>query len=478
MENLLDKANAYVQENASKIPQIFRPNSHLAAETGWMNDPNGFVFYKNEYHLFYQTNPYGDEWDTMHWGHAKSKDLVHWQYLPMALAPDRPYDERGCFSGSSIIKDNKIYLMYTGVSEHDGIVRQVQCLAISNDGVHFEKYEQNPVIAETNLPEGFDTVDFRDPKLIKHDNTYYAVLATKKQEGDRSHGAILIFSSIDLINWSQGKVLVEGSSDMGIIWECPDLIQDHDQVALIVSPMQMPSEGLAYKNINSSIYMTGKMNWDDLTFSIDDYHEIDAGLDFYAPQTCLNDKNEVIMTAWMQTWGRTNVQHELNLRWSGQMILPRKIVLSKHGLKQEIPSEVLEEANDNSEVITSRKEDSYLLESNNLISLKKENKKPLEISFGDDENHNLRVSIDQNRITLSRKDFGYRIHGEEKETIEERTLEVRDASALKILIDRSSIEVFIDGKTLSATYYVYPELKKCYVKNPTKSEFRIKLSQL
>ena len=93
-----------------------RPLFHLTPRAGWMNDPNGFCYHAGQYHMFYQYNPYSSHWDSMHWGHAVSSDLLHWEYLPAALAPDEIYDSNGCFSGSAVtLDDGRMLLMYTGV---------------------------------------------------------------------------------------------------------------------------------------------------------------------------------------------------------------------------------------------------------------------------------------------------------------------------------------------------------------------------
>ena len=126
-----------------------RQHYHLMPQCGWMNDPNGLIYFKGQYHVFYQTNPYSGFWDSMHWGHAVSKDLLHWEYLPLALAPSEVYDDfqkGGCFSGSAIEHDGKMYLFYTATANHGHGNVQTQCLAISEDGIHFEKYTGNPLI--------------------------------------------------------------------------------------------------------------------------------------------------------------------------------------------------------------------------------------------------------------------------------------------------------------------------------------------
>ena len=148
---MLREARKYEETAEKMIAACDRPAFHLSARTGWMNDPNGFSFYGGKYHLFYQYHPYDCLWGPMHWGHAVSEDLLHWTYLPAALAPDELYDRDGCFSGSALaLPDGRQLLMYTGVlreQQADGSIRetQTQCLA-AGDGTDYEKYEKNPVL--------------------------------------------------------------------------------------------------------------------------------------------------------------------------------------------------------------------------------------------------------------------------------------------------------------------------------------------
>ena len=127
----LEKARAYEAENEKKITPQMRPVFHLTPRVGWMNDPNSFSYYNGAYHMFYQYYPYRPFWGPMHWGHAVSKDLLHWNYLPAALAPDEPYENGGgCFSGSAIdLSDGRQLLVYTGVlseKQPDGTMHDVQ----------------------------------------------------------------------------------------------------------------------------------------------------------------------------------------------------------------------------------------------------------------------------------------------------------------------------------------------------------------
>ena len=123
------------------IPKEERPVFHMSSPTGWINDPNGFSVFQGQYHLFFQYHPFSKKWGPMHWGHCTSKDLIRWEYLPAAMAPDESYDEGGCYSGSAIEVDGEHVLIYTGVMDRyldDGFhyYRQVQCMA-KGDGVDY-----------------------------------------------------------------------------------------------------------------------------------------------------------------------------------------------------------------------------------------------------------------------------------------------------------------------------------------------------
>ncbi|MBQ9618772.1 MAG: glycoside hydrolase family 32 protein, partial [Oscillibacter sp.] len=130
MSQALRDARRYEEAREALIPREARPAFHLSARVGWLNDPNGFSWYKGQYHLFYQYHPYDSHWGPMHWGHAVSLDLLHWNYLPAAMAPDRPFDRDGCFSGTALsLPDGRHLLMYTGNAKEfteTGEVREVQ----------------------------------------------------------------------------------------------------------------------------------------------------------------------------------------------------------------------------------------------------------------------------------------------------------------------------------------------------------------
>ena len=137
MQNKIKQAEKEISKKKDDVQAgRMRQHYHFMPQTGWLNDPNGLIYYKGKYHFFYQYNPYYGFWDYMHWGHAMSEDLLHWEYLPLALAPSEVYDDYmrgGCFSGSAIEHEGKLWLMYTGVANHGNGNVQTQCIAYSED---------------------------------------------------------------------------------------------------------------------------------------------------------------------------------------------------------------------------------------------------------------------------------------------------------------------------------------------------------
>jgi len=318
-----ERALEQAVREASERPDPLKPKIHFSAPAQWLNDPNGFIYYKGEYHLFYQFHPYGNRWGPMHWGHAKSADLVHWEHLPIALAPSEPYDldERGgCFSGSAVDDDGVLSLLYTGTVIRDGVLCQTQNLATSRDGVIFEKYEGNPVIA-AYPDEG--SVNFRDPKVWKHDGTWYMVLGSGKDE----IGKALLYRSPDLRRWEYVGVLAESDGSLGYMWECPDFFPVGDRYALMFSPMGMGER--------KAIYLLGDMDYETGKFTWDRVGDTDVGFDYYAPQSLLDDKGRRIIIAWQNSWDWmpwfNGWAPPKVTQWCGSMSIPRVVEMDEQG---------------------------------------------------------------------------------------------------------------------------------------------------
>lgn len=330
------------------IPESDRPVVHLGSQIGWMNDPNGFSIYKGKYHLFYQYHPFSSVWGPMHWGHAVSDDLVHWEHLPAAIAPDERYDEAGCFSGSAIeLDDGRQLLIYTGHAKAglnpDGTpdFHQVQCIAFG-DGVNYQKYEGNPVIDSDQLPEGASVHDFRDPKIwLAEDGDFRCVLASL----DAKHsGQILQYRSADGISWELEHVLASNHGRYGIMWECPDTFVLNGKQVLLVSPQDMLPEGNEFMSGNGTLALIGRLDEQTGELVEEAIQAIDYGIDFYATQTLETPDGRRVMVAWMQNWDTTSVGG--GMPWFGQMTLPRELSV-RDGRLYQWPVREIEEARRN-----------------------------------------------------------------------------------------------------------------------------------
>lgn len=203
-----------------------RPKYHAIPPRAWTNEPHGLIHWGGKYHLFYQKNPNGPYWGHINWGHMTSPDLYQWTEMPVALSPGPGVDSEGCWSGSGIDFKGKLAILYTGGDGHRASI----CLAISEDGIHFEKYNGNPVIPEP--PQGHGFPEFRDPFVWREGETYYLIIGSAiKDKG----GTALLYRSDDLIHWEYRKPLLIGDRESsGVFWEMPVFVKLGNQHALIV----------------------------------------------------------------------------------------------------------------------------------------------------------------------------------------------------------------------------------------------------
>lgn len=456
MTDKLIKANEYENLHGQEILENDRPLFHVTGTVGWINDPNGFSVYNGEYHLFYQYHPYSTHWGPMHWGHVKSKDLVKWERLPVAMAPDTSYDDFGCFSGSAIeLADGSHMLMYTGVTlAKDGGVEkflQQQCVAIG-DGASYEKYENNPVISSDMLPDGADKYDFRDPKIFKRNGKYYVVTGNRAADGA---GQILLFESENGFEWNFKTVLDKSNNLFGKMWECPDFFELDDKDVLMFSPQEMRAVELEYNNGNNTAFIVGNLNA-DYKMQRDYTQKIDYGIDFYAPQSLKAPDGRRIMIAWMQNWDTTNAQND-GIKYFGEMTFPRELFFDGDRICQlpvkEIENYYGREVSYDSVNISGRQKlDGILGRTINLelsIDMAKSDFNLFIIKLAeDDTNHSSIVCSSNGVITIDRTYSGFT-----KDVLHSRSFKY-DMGAklnLRILMDRHSIELFVNGGRQAAT---------------------------
>ncbi|MCI1984577.1 MAG: glycoside hydrolase family 32 protein [Bifidobacteriaceae bacterium] len=322
MKAAIDRAQKYIDEHAPKVREAsMRQRYHFMGPCGWINDPNGLIYYKGQYHLFYQFNPYSAFWSQMYWGHAVSEDMLHWKQLPPALAPSESYDahpQGGCFSGSAIEKDGRLYLVYTGAANLGKGLEQTQNIAVSSDGIHFEKYEGNPVVT---APEGVAIDSFRDPKVWEHNGRYYFVCAAQRE----GRAQALLYRSDDLLHWEFFNVLLESRGEWGYMWECPDFFQLGDKWVFLCSPMGAGER--------TTVYFVGDFDYGTGKFTYTSTGEVDWGLDLYAPQTFLDHQGRRLMFGWANEWEWMRYWKDwgptFREGWCGSFSLPREISLGE-----------------------------------------------------------------------------------------------------------------------------------------------------
>ena len=464
----LEEARAYEEIFGAQIPPEERPLFHVTPTVGWLNDPNGFSVYRGEYHLFYQYYPYDIHWGPMHWGHMKSRDLIRWERLPAALAPDMEYDAGGVFSGSAAeLPDGRQLLMYTGVQGKDNTpeCRQTQCLAVG-DGLNYQKYEHNPVISADAIPEPCFAKDFRDPKIWRdpEEDCFFAVAGIRMQ--DKS-GAVALFSSKDGFHWQYVSILDRSRNQYGRMWECPDFFELDNKAVLIVSPQEMRAQGLTFHNGNDVICLMGNYARDSRTFTRESVSAVDYGLDFYAPQTLKTPDGRRILIGWMQAWENSHLCRD-NARWQGMFTLPRELSLKGERLIQK-PVKELENYRRNPVICR----EVPLAQHTRLpgisgrildlaIDVRPEREGALEsftIHFAQDDSHKTSIRYDVRRgtVCLDRTDSGFRYN-----IINRREAPVRDQGGrihFRILLDRFSAELFINHgeQVMSACIYTPQE---------------------
>jgi beta-fructofuranosidase len=316
----LEKAEKAVLQGKEKVKHAkLRQRWHFMPPTGWMNDPNGLIYFKGKYHIFYQFNPYAPVWGAMHWGHAVSDDLVYWEHLPIALAPSETYDNHergGCFSGSAVDHNGVLTLIYTGTTNYgDGFV-QSQCIATSKDGINFEKYAGNPVIPGSPAA---GSKDFRDPKVWKHDDTWYMVVGSCSD----GKGKALLYKSPDLRKWEYVNVLCESRGELGYMWECPDLFELDGKYVFMFSSMGLHDR--------KTVYLVGDMDYKTGKFHYSSVGEVDWGFDYYATQSLLDGKGRRIIVAWANAWDWMPWWKDFGPTyeegWCGSLSFPRQVEL-------------------------------------------------------------------------------------------------------------------------------------------------------
>lgn len=463
ISEMLRKARDYEAENRPRIASQL-PYYHITGGVGWINDPHGWAPYQGEYHLTFQYHPYTRQWGPMHWGHAKTKDFIKWEFLPCALAPDMDYDKDGCFTGAAVeMLDGRHLLMYTGVERTDigdGRLedRQRQCLAIG-DGLNYEKYEGNPVITGEHVPEGHSIVDFRDPKMWIEGDTYYAVAVNRGPDGS---GTILLYESKDGLNWKYNGTIARNNWRYGIMWECADFFRMDGKDLILHSAQDLQAEDLEFHAGNSTLIHIGHLDRENWEYHSESIRAAEYGLDFYAPQTLEAYDGRRIMIGWMQSWESSRELQE-NLDFMGQMTIPRELKIID-GRVCQLPVRELE--NYRGECVAYKGvqvQKETVLEGirgrciDMTLDIFFDPENPcdcFELKFAGDERFHSTITLRPQKgyILLDRTYSGFR---HDVVTTRKVPVDVGDKIKLRLLLDRYSAELFVNEGQQAASMVIY-----------------------
>lgn len=463
MSEMLKKAQEYEKKKEKEIAGEERPAFHLTPRVGWMNDPNGFSRYGEVYHMFYQYHPYDTNWGPMHWGHAVSRDLLKWEYLPVVMAPDQDYDRQGCFSGGAVENENGDHmLMYTGVSRENGQEVQTQCIAIG-DGVTYQKYEKNPVLTGADLPEGVSRVDFRDPRIWREaDGTYHCAVGNRPADGS---GQILLFQSPNGLDWKFEQVMIQNQNRYGKMWECPDIFSLDGYDVLLTSPQDMEAVEKEFVPGNGTLCVIGHLNGEHQLME-EAVQTVDYGIDFYAPQTVEASDGRRIMIGWMQNWDTCGVRNPES-GWFGQMSCPREIWIENGRLYQKPVKELAQYySNTVSYQNVMVEKEMHLngvcgrvLDLQIDISPADEEKgyEEFTLQFAKSEMHYSELRVDPKRslVTIDRTHSGVR-----RTVMHQRTCAIAENEGklkIRMILDRFSAEVFLNNGEQVMTMALYTE---------------------
>ena len=465
--------------------ELFRPLYHFTPAENWMNDPNGMVYYQGEYHLFYQYHPYSTIWGPMHWGHAVSNDMIHWQHLPIALSPD----EHGTIFSGSIVVDHDntsglgspskpaMVALFTYHNEErktaGGQDYQTQGLAYSLDkGRTWVKYQHNPVMQNPGI------VDFRDPKISWFAEQQKWVMVVT--QGDH----IGFYSSKNLIDWQFESIFGEGVGEHGGVWECPDLIrikiagtEQYKYVLLVSIVPSAPNGG------SGTQYFVGDFDGNDFVLDkqfsaqLNEHKSLwlDYGTDNYAGVTYANvpeSDGRVLFIGWMNNW--QYAQQVPTTAWRSAMTIPRELSLHKTQTGLTLHSQAIREIASisqakqqiNNVVLTETADISKLLgklpSSHKLhLQLNQQQTSKLQIRYHNQVDQSATITLDSKagKLSIDRSQSGLVDFQEKFSGVQYGPFSANLTSySIDIFYDKASLEVFINEGELVMTAQVFPTL--------------------
>lgn len=415
----------------------FRQKLHIEPKSGWINDPNGLSFFCGEYHVYFQYSPDSPLGDGRKcWGHLKSPDFINWRYTGIVLFPDIPEDKDGVYSGSGIVKDDTLYLFYTGnvkeEGEHDYVTsgRGANVILVATKNGH-DMSAKKILLRNTDYPADC-SCHVRDPKVWEENGRYHMVLGARTLQ---DKGCVLRYESDDLEHWVySGRY---SAADMGYMWECPDEFTLGGNRYLGISP-----QGLNHgKYIHQNVYSSGYFR---LVNGVPvDFREWDKGFDFYAPQTFNTPDGRKILIGWEGIGDIPYNNPTVGMGWQHCLTLPRELTVSENGDILQNPVRELEQLRKNA----------VMVNSGDTITAEL----PFELK-GDTEDEfsvvlegilKLEYSGGEAKLSFISEDAGC---GRDA-----RYAQLESCRDIRLIADTSSAEVYLNGGEIIFSTRMYPE---------------------
>lgn len=425
-----------------------RPVYHFLPPAYWMNDPNGPIYYYGWYHLFYQHNPYGEDWGYMHWGHTRSRDLVHWEHMPIGLAPSYEAGEEHVYSGCARVNgQGELLLFYTsvktGTREERNGNEQWAARPLDAELVTWEKHPSNPVLAlGTHGGPPFHK-EWRDPFIFTAEGRNFLVLGA---DTDTSN-LVALYEAVDdsLLRWRYCGPLVQEERIPGRFLECPNFVQLQAS-----QPGGKPKWILLTSPYNPVEYTTGEFDVETLTFTPEQHGILDAGHrkhpNFYATNLLTDADGDWVLLGWVRDF-------DLGHGWSGALALPRLLTVDDDGHPRQQPYPALQSLRgqhhsagafpvaDGSRVLSGIRGDA--LEIQVKLQLGTAAAAGLRVRSSDDGRAGFEIRWDGTTLTVA----GVAVP---LSAGSDRTLE------LQVFLDRSILEVFANGGRVAMTRVIYP----------------------
>ena len=434
----------------------WKPIYHIHPEFGLLNDPNGLAYFNGYYHLFHQWYPYGTTHGMKHWAHLKSKNLVEWTREEVALIPTEDYEAHGAYSGTSLEIDNKLYLYYTGNIKLDKMNRSSnQCLAIMDGDGNIQKHPSNALIE--GVPQGY-TGHVRDPKVFKKNDQYYMILGAQRLD---ETGTFIVYQSPNGIEWKLlGELILKNfNQEFGYMWECPDYAQIDGKDLLVFSPQGIEPQGEKYKNLFNVTYVIGKLDIENLTFEVESFDEFERGFDFYATQMFKGKEEQTLLLAWA---GLGEFEYPTDeFGWAHCLTFPREITIKDNKVIQ-FPAKELEllrldgmSESGECQGFALLPNETNTYELNVTLKPNDANTFGLNLAVSEEERLILEFNQKEQTVTLDRSELKHQFV-EEFGTYRQADLNIGEVLEIKVLMDNSIAEIFINNGEVAFTTRLFP----------------------